>query len=80
MKVVILQSNYNMARSEVDFKLSNLKQKERELLDFRERILTAIAFHFGKDSEQYVSAGGVRKSERKRSRLKMISSDQMNAN
>lgn len=69
------EADYNMARSEVDSKLSVLKKKERELLDFRERILTAVAFVFGKDSEEYVAAGGVRKSDRKRSRLKALPSD-----
>ena len=71
------EAAYNMARSDVDSKLSAIKKKERELLDFRERILTAVAFVFGKDSEEYVAAGGVRKSDRKRSRLKATPSDQM---
>jgi hypothetical protein len=76
-EVASTEAAYNMARSEVDAKLSALKKKERELLDFRERILTAVAFVFGKDSEEYVAAGGVRKSDRKRSRLKANPSDQM---
>ncbi|MBK9564341.1 MAG: hypothetical protein IPO37_03865 [Saprospiraceae bacterium] len=42
--------------------------------DFRERMLTAIAFIYGKDSDEYVAAGGIRKSERKRPRPRIVSS------
>lgn len=68
------ESDYNTARSDVDAKRTSLKKKERELLDYRERILTAIAFVYGKDSEEYVAAGGIRKSERKRPRPRKDSS------
>ncbi len=71
-----LEANYNRARSEVDAQLSTLKKAEKELLDYRERILTAIAFIYGKDSEEYVAAGGVRKSERKRPRVRVVSTAQ----
>jgi hypothetical protein len=50
------------------------ERKKRELLDYRERILTAIAFVYGKDTPQYVAAGGIRKSERKRPRPRNASS------
>jgi len=68
-----LEASYNRTRSEVDAQLSTLKKAEMELLDHRERMLTAIAFLYGKDSEEYVAAGGVRKSERKRPRLRTVS-------
>lgn len=68
------EADYNKARSEVDSKLTSLKKKESELLDFRERVLTAIAFMYGKDSKEYVAAGGIRKSERKRPTSRMGSS------
>ena len=74
--VVALEANYNRARSEVDAQLTTLKKAEKELLDYRERILIAVAFLYGKDSEEYVAAGGVRKSEQKRPRLRTVSSTQ----
>ena len=61
-----LEANYNTTVSSLDAKLSENKVKEKTIRDLRERILTAIAFHYGKDSDEYVAAGGVRKSERKR--------------
>jgi hypothetical protein len=69
-----IEADYNKTRSDLDSKLTTLRKKERELLDYRERILTAIAFVFGKDSEEYVAAGGTRKSERKRPRPRNVSS------
>jgi len=69
-----LESRYNTTVSSLDAQLTEIKVKEREIRDFRERILTAIAFIYGKDSDEYVAAGGIRKSERKRPRAKMSSS------
>ena len=34
--------------------------------DYSERILLAVAVKYGRDSNEYEMAGGVRKSERKR--------------
>ena len=79
-EVAALETDYNRMRSEVDAKLSALKLKERELLDYRERMLTAVAAKFGKNSEEYVAAGGVRKSERKRPRLAQTPSVQQMSN
>ncbi len=73
-ELAIKQAEYNSTRSELDSKLTTLKKSERELLDYRERILTAIAFVYGKDTEEYVAAGGIRKSERKRPRPRNASS------
>ncbi len=73
-ELAIKQAEYNSTRSELDSKLTTLKKSERELLDYRERILTAIAFVYGKDTEEYVAAGGIRKSERKRPRPRNVSS------
>ena len=73
-ELAIQQAEYNKARSDLDAQLSSLREEERELLDYRERILTAIAFVYGKDTPQYVAAGGIRKSERKRPRPRNASS------
>ena len=73
-ELAIMQAEYNKARSDLDAQLSSLREEERELLDYRERILTAIAFVYGKDTPQYVAAGGIRKSERKRPRPRNASS------
>lgn len=73
-ELAINQAEYNKARSDLDAQLSSLREEERELLDYRERILTAIAFVYGKDTPQYVAAGGIRKSERKRPRPRNASS------
>lgn len=69
-----LESEYNTAVSHLDAKLTEIKVKEKTVRDLRERILTAIAFHYGKDSEEYVAAGGIRKSERKKRSSKITSS------
>ncbi|HMR89807.1 MAG TPA: hypothetical protein PKD51_16715 [Saprospiraceae bacterium] len=73
-ELAIMQAEYNKARSDLDAQLTSLREEERELLDYRERILTAIAFVYGKDTPQYVAAGGIRKSERKRPRPRNASS------
>lgn len=61
-----IQETYNTKKSELDGMRSQIRQRETALNDLRERMLLAIASKFGKDSHQYVLAGGVRKSERKR--------------
>lgn len=68
------EASYNTSLSDSDSKLTVLKVKEKELREMREHMLTAIAFIYGKDSEQYVAAGGIRKSERKRPRPRNASS------
>ena len=74
------EATYNTARSDVDSKRTSLAKKERELLDYRERMLTAVAFVYGKDSKEYVAAGGIRKSERKRPRPRNASSSTVTEN
>ena len=66
--------SYNTAIGTVDQLLTQLKMKEKGIRDKRERVLTAIAFIYGKDSDEYVAAGGIRKSERKRPRPRTSSS------
>jgi hypothetical protein len=72
--VAVLEADYNKSLSESDTKRTALRTGEKVLLDYRERILSAIAFKYGKDSEEYVAAGGTRKSERKRPRPRKDSS------
>jgi len=52
---------------------SGLRQLERELRNVSEQLLLTVASLHGKDSEQYVRIGGVRKSERKRPRPRIPS-------
>lgn len=66
--------SYNTTIGIADQWLTQLKMKEKSIRDLRERVLTAIAFIYGKDSEEYVAAGGIRKSERKRPRPRIVSS------
>lgn len=66
--------SYNTSIGAADQYLTQLKMKEKSIRDMRERILTGIAFIYGKDSDEYVAAGGIRKSERKRPRPRNASS------
>ena len=61
------QDAYNQLLSTVDEKLIGLKEVEKRLADFTERMLAGVAAKYGKDSAEYAQAGGTRKSEIKRS-------------
>ena len=65
---------YNTALSVVDSSKTEIDQLEKTLGDLCDKMLTGVAFKYGKDSREYEMAGGVRKSERIRrssfSRLK----------
>ena len=62
--------DYNTTLSTVDDKLNSLKDYEKELRDWNERILTGVAAKYGKDTTQYEQAGGKKKSERKKRTVK----------
>ena len=62
---------YNTQLSLADSLSSSLKEKEKLLRSFTERMLTGVAAKFGKDSEQYQKAGGTKKSERKKPKRKI---------
>ena len=64
---------YNTSLSIVDQNLNTLKDNERKLQDISERILTGVAAKFGKNSSEYEQAGGVKKSDIKKRRLKPVS-------
>jgi hypothetical protein len=56
---------YNELLSLVDQAANAIKVAEQEARDYSERILLGVATKYGKDSDEYEMAGGVRKSERK---------------
>jgi uncharacterized protein YukE len=62
--------SYNTLLSTLDEKLNTLKAKEKSLDNWNERILNGVASKYGKDSNEYEQAGGVRKSERKKPKTK----------
>lgn len=43
-----------------------MQAAEDRLKDLSERVLLGVATRYGKDSDEYEMAGGIRKSERKR--------------
>jgi galactokinase len=58
-------NDYNAKLSELDEALNDLQASEKTLDDLTERMLAGVGSKFGKDSNEYEKAGGVRKSERK---------------
>ena len=57
---------YNTALSQVDSQLNSVQESEKQLRDMSERMLMGVASKYGKESDEYERAGGVRKSERKK--------------
>lgn len=57
---------YNTTLSTVDELYNKIKLTEKELSEYSERILLGVAAKYGKNSDQYEMAGGVKKSDRKR--------------
>src|ERR1035437_159082 len=57
---------YNAALSTVDGQLNDLQAAEKALNTLGETILTGVGVKYGKDSNEYEKAGGVRTSERKK--------------
>jgi hypothetical protein len=64
-----LQAAYNQSLSILDGQLSIMKRKEDELREMRDRFLKLVGGKFGTDSIEFLNAGGVPKSERKRRQL-----------
>jgi hypothetical protein len=60
-------NTYHHYQSLLDEARVELNDAEKSLADISERVLAGIASKFGKDSAEYVQAGGVRKSSIKRS-------------
>lgn len=57
---------YNTSLSEADSRLNTVKETEKKLRDLSERMINGVASKYGKDSDEYEMAGGVRKSDRKK--------------
>ncbi|MBD2200790.1 MULTISPECIES: hypothetical protein [Calothrix] len=65
---------HNIAVSEADQTGTLVSQAERSLADLSDRMLTGVASKYGKSSDQYEMAGGVRKQDRKRKTRKVNAS------
>lgn len=59
-------SAYNSALSTIDALQNTIADNEKALAEYSEKMLIGVAFHYGKDSNEYEMAGGVRKRDRKR--------------
>ena len=57
---------YNQLLALLDEKSVLLREAEKRVADFSERIMAAVAARHGKDSAEYAHAGGKRKSDIKR--------------
>jgi Cys-tRNA synthase (O-phospho-L-seryl-tRNA:Cys-tRNA synthase) len=57
---------YNTALSVVDQSYTAMSDAEKVIAEWTERMLIAVAYHYGKNSEEYQMAGGTRRSDRKR--------------
>ena len=60
--------SYNSKLSSLDGDLNKLEAAEDALNDLSDRMLAGVGVKFTRDSDEYEEAGGVRKSDRKRSR------------
>lgn len=59
-------TTYNELLSLLDQAANAVKAAELDTRDYSERVLAGVATKYGKNSDEYEMAGGVRKSERKR--------------
>ena len=60
---------YNSKLSSLDGDLNKLEAAEDALNDLSDRMLAGVGVKFTRDSDEYEEAGGVRKSDRKRSHV-----------
>ncbi len=65
-------SAYNSALSTIDALQNTIADTEKALDEYSERMLIGVAFHYGKDSNEYEMAGGVRKRDRKRPTRRVV--------
>lgn len=66
-------ATYNTALSAIDKARSEVLELERKLGDYSERMLLGVASRYGKSSNEYEMAGGVRKDRRKSRKPSSIS-------
>ena len=64
--------NYNKLLSDADEAYNDFQTLEKTLADTSDRMLTGVATHYGKNSNEYEKAGGTRKSERRRAKRKTM--------
>ncbi len=57
---------YNSSLSTVDITQGAFELAEQSLMELTEHVLVSVAAKYGKNSDEYKMAGGVRRSERKR--------------
>ena len=57
---------YNSSLSTVDLTQGALEVAEKSLMQLTEHMLLSVAAKYGKNSDEYKMAGGVRRSDRKR--------------
>jgi hypothetical protein len=55
---------------------NELERAEKELALLSKKVLKGVAFRFSEDSDQYQMVGGVRTSDRRRSRRTTVSTKQ----
>ncbi|MDX2213983.1 MAG: hypothetical protein SFY66_11915 [Oculatellaceae cyanobacterium bins.114] len=65
-------TTYNTALSNLDDLSRQIKGTEQQLRDLSEQMLLGVAAKYGKNSSEYGKAGGVPKSERRRSTRKPL--------
>ncbi|WP_341526842.1 hypothetical protein WKK05_30600 [Nostoc sp. UHCC 0302] len=63
VRAIGLEMHNNNALTEIDSSLEEIRDLEKSLSDLSQRMLIGVAFKYGKDSYEYVMAGGVRKSD-----------------
>lgn len=61
---------YNTALSTVDDLYNKCNSALAQVNDLSERMLTGVASKYGKNSSEYEMAGGTRKTEKKKAKLK----------
>jgi hypothetical protein len=57
-------NQYNMLLTQLDSAKDDIETLEKTVREASERMVSGIAFRYGKDSREYEIAGGVRKSDR----------------
>lgn len=64
--LILYRQEIGSSLSTVDAAQTALVEVEKNLMEVTEHILLSVAVKYGKDSDEYEMAGGIRKSKRKR--------------